>query len=205
MITSRQEAKTAGATRYFTGKPCVRGHIVERHVTNSTCVACMAVRVAAWDAANPGRKSQRTVASQKRNPDRTKELRKATYDRTKSVRNAESREWYANNKDAARALNRRWVENNRASTQARQAARLATKKNATPKWLTAEQKAEIRSVYERCVAVSLETGIPHHVDHIIPIRGETVTGLHVPWNLRVIPASENVRKKNKLLVEYASL
>lgn len=41
------------------------------------------------------------------------------------------------------------------------------------------------------------TGIVHHVDHVIPLQGRTVSGLHVAGNLRVITASENVKKHNR--------
>jgi hypothetical protein len=59
----------------------------------------------------------------------------------------------------------------------------------TPKWANLER---IREVYA--------SRIPgEHVDHIIPIRGETVCGLHVENNLRVISAEENLRKSNKLI------
>jgi hypothetical protein len=80
----------------------------------------------------------------------------------------------------------------------RERARQATKINATPAW--ADREA-IRAVYAHARKMTEETGIPHEVDHIIPLRGRTVTGLHVHQNLRVIPESENVRKGNRLMPE----
>lgn len=46
--------------------------------------------------------------------------------------------------------------------------------------------------------LSRETGIPHHVDHIVPLQGDHVSGLHVESNLQVIPATDNIRKRNKV-------
>lgn len=72
---------------------------------------------------------------------------------------------------------------------------------ATPKWLTDEQKEQISAIYRECAIITAETGIPHEVDHIVPVKGKTVRGLHVPWNLRIITAKENLKKRNKLILE----
>lgn len=77
-----------------------------------------------------------------------------------------------------------------------QASRNATKINATPCWLTRAQREDISAIYATAAIESARTGIPHEVDHIVPLRGKTVCGLHVAWNLRVIPAFENRAKSN---------
>ena len=72
----------------------------------------------------------------------------------------------------------------------------AQKLSATPKWLTKAQWEEMYRVYKVANKVSLTTGKPHEVDHIIPLQGENVCGLHVPWNLAILPASINRSKGN---------
>lgn len=66
----------------------------------------------------------------------------------------------------------------------------------TPKWLTRQHRKQIQDTHLDAVRREIETGIPHHVDHIIPVKHDKVCGLHVPWNLQVIPATENMKKKN---------
>lgn len=74
--------------------------------------------------------------------------------------------------------------------------RRARKLSATPSWLTSEQKAHMKRTYKLRDFISKETGIPYHVDHIVPLKGKNICGLHVPWNLRVIPAIDNLSKHN---------
>ena len=69
-------------------------------------------------------------------------------------------------------------------------------KQNCPKWLTKEHKKQIKAIYAERDRLTTETGVPHDVDHIIPIQGETVSGLHVPWNLQPITSKENGEKKN---------
>lgn len=82
--------------------------------------------------------------------------------------------------------------------RASDASRRAAKYHATPKWLTKEQKKAIADVYAEAAIRTAETGVSHVVDHIIPLRGKTVCGLHVPWNLRAITSAENSKKGNRL-------
>lgn len=58
---------------------------------------------------------------------------------------------------------------------------------AMPKWVNIEAISEF---YNNCPS-------GYHVDHIVPIRGKTISGLHVIWNLQYLPANENIKKKNK--------
>lgn len=67
---------------------------------------------------------------------------------------------------------------------------------ATPKWLSAVHKLAIKEIYKNCKELTKTTGIKHHVDHIVPLKGKTVSGLHVPWNLQILIATENCKKKN---------
>lgn len=78
--------------------------------------------------------------------------------------------------------------------------RRAKQKEAMPSWLNEEQLKQIQEIYKERDLIVLKTGIPHHVDHIVPLKGESVSGLHVPWNLRVIPAKDNMVKSNKLVI-----
>jgi hypothetical protein len=75
----------------------------------------------------------------------------------------------------------------------RRAARMML---ATPKWADWDK---IAAIYEERDRLSAETGVPHHVDHILPLAGKLVCGLHVHWNLRAIPAVDNLKKGAKVL------
>lgn len=73
-----------------------------------------------------------------------------------------------------------------ASERRRNALRIAT-----PPWLTSSDRAAIAAIYRAARRLSYETGVPHDVDHIVPLQGRNVCGLHVPANLRPLPARDN--------------
>jgi 5-methylcytosine-specific restriction endonuclease McrA len=74
------------------------------------------------------------------------------------------------------------------------AKRRASKIQRTPAWADLDA---IRAVYAEARRLTVETGVEHHVDHAVPLQGETVCGLHVEWNLQILTGSENIRKKNR--------
>ena len=72
--------------------------------------------------------------------------------------------------------------------------RRASAYNRCPSWA---DLAAIKRVYQQAYQLTIETGIQHHVDHIVPLRGKSVSGLHVHINLQIITALENLKKYNK--------
>lgn len=78
-----------------------------------------------------------------------------------------------------------------------QMARRSHVKQRTPSWLTTDDHWFIGEIYELAALRTKMFGFAWHVDHIIPLQGKNVSGLHVPLNLRVIPGAENVRKSNQ--------
>lgn len=75
------------------------------------------------------------------------------------------------------------------------ARRYAALRAASPVWRDKEKIAEI---YEEARRISHTTGIPHHVDHRMPLQNKLHCGLHVHWNLQILPAYENRSKGNKV-------
>ena len=103
--------------------------------------------------------------------------------------------WNKNNKKA-NAQKRDYYKKNKSLYLAKNALARAVKLKATPSWLTDEHKEEMKNIYIVCKTVSSKTNKKHHVDHIVPLKGYNICGLHVPWNLAIIPQRMNLAKSN---------
>jgi hypothetical protein len=184
---TRAEAKATGATHYFTGEPCKHGHIAPRK-TKGACIECLKVE---WQNAAETR------------ADYFRE-----YNQREDIKDRKN-EWYQENREAViaaaatrpaavlREYRNAWKANNKTQVRADTKARRRKHRDATPLWLTRKQKSEIRQLYQIAITMTQTTGEQYVVDHIVPLRGEFVCGLHVPWNLRVITQDENLKKSNK--------
>lgn len=135
----------------------------------------------AWRSANMEREREHSRTSRKRHlPKRV----------------AYNREWRAKNPQMACEQSRRWRQRNPEKAAELARRRQTCRREQTPKW---HDPAIAVEFYREARRLTRETGIQHHVDHIIPLRGELVCGLHVHNNLQVLPASVNVAKKNRFV------
>ena len=139
------------------------------------------LRAKKWHHENKKRANENSKRWRQENPERSKELIKL---------------WGQKNKERVKELNRAWKKANKHKVNANTRMRQAAKLNATPPWLNEDHKFMLEEIYELRDLRTQATGVVHHVDHIVPLRGAEVCGLHVPWNLQVIPASDNIRKGN---------
>ena len=142
-----------------------------------------------------------------------KRLAKEWYERNKELAKERARQWALDNPEKRYAIhrknrekdlenhnarNREWNKNNKPIKATLEGKRRAAKLQRTPKW---DPEAHlIQAKYQLANMLTRETGKPHHVDHIIPLQGKKVCGLHVFSNLRVILGEENIKKSNKFSI-----
>ena len=125
-----------------------------------------------------------------------KEYQKEYNANNKKANRLRMQKWRKENPEQNKLNARLWQYKNRHKFAAKTQKRRAAKLNATPPWLNEDHKFMLEEIYELRDLRTQATGVVHHVDHIVPLRGAEVCGLHVPWNLQVIPASANIRKGN---------
>ncbi len=132
-----------------------------------------------WNKENKERYAQNCKRHKSENPQKYTQYKRQEY--------ARHVEKYRENAKAYRASKK-----GKGIRQALGRERSLRKSAATPPWLTKDHRKEMQLIY-----INRPQG--HHVDHIIPLKGKNVCGLHVPWNLQYLPAAENIRKRNKIL------
>jgi hypothetical protein len=139
---------------------------------------------AAWDKANPEKQKARWTTWRKANPDKNRNKAAA---------------WRKINPEKNKDLNLAWRKANPERMTALRAKRRASKLLRTPPWLTKQHFEEIRQFYVEAKDLQWlsDPTDPLEVDHMVPLQGDNVSGLHVPWNLQILPKSLNCSKKNR--------
>lgn len=194
-VRTLEQARLAGEKFYFTGKPCKRGHVAPRYVAIRCCVQCHADAALAWKADNPEKRRANLNAWKKRNPDKHNSYIRNTKRKNPDLYNSYSKAWVQRNPEKRKQVASEYSKRNPEKVLANVNARRARLLSACPTWVDLQ---DIHKLYELRRQLTIDSGVLHHVDHIIPLRGKNVCGLHVPWNLRVIPAADNFRKGARL-------
>lgn len=180
-LISYADAKAAGLKRYFTGEPCKHGHIAERFVSSCGCVECTRAMTLRWSKNN-------TAEIRARKLERYPDLAQREAARTAAYRER--------NPEVIRAYKKQWLATPKGKAQnaAYASKRRAQELQRTPPWADV---ASTQQIFAEAVELTEFTGIEWHVDHVIPLQGKLVSGLHVRENLQLLPAIENMRKHNK--------
>ncbi|MGL5937060.1 MAG: hypothetical protein ACRCZI_15725 [Cetobacterium sp.] len=162
----------------YLGSPCKYGHDGWRYV-DAHCVTCELLRSKTKREANRSQYTAWMREWRKKNPERSAAISRRHHDKHREKRLAGSRDY---------------KKRNRAKMTALQMKRHTAQLQRTPQWA---DLAAIAQVYARCEAMTKSTGIRHEVDHIIPLQGEIVSGLHVHQNLQILTCTENRKKWNR--------
>jgi hypothetical protein len=201
-------ARDNGEKFYTPEKPCARGHNL-RLVSTGCCIECKRLKEKERTAGN------REAYNARKKRERFSKLH-ILAERARLARVKETPEAYALRLEKAKIKQRQWRVLNvgrQSVKDAKKAYKIAnpgkvnagtikrrlSKLNRTPAWLTEDDHWIMKQAYELAALRKRIFGFDWHVDHIIPLQGGRVSGLHVPTNIQVIPWWENLSKANKHL------
>jgi hypothetical protein len=185
------------ANLFNVGVPCKHGHTTGRYVVSRKCVTCAIDAASKWNKANKAAHTKHSVDWAARNSEQVAEYNKRWREENADKIVEKNASWNAANEEKWLAISRGWKKRNKAHVRFLHAKRRAALLQRTPPWLTEDDFAQMQAMYDLAAKKSQEDGIVWHVDHIIPLQGKTISGLHVPSNLQLLSATENMRKGNR--------
>lgn len=192
----RREAKTLGLATYNTGKPCKHGHSSDRYTSTAICIECVQIAGKKRREENPkyGYFAWRKWLEKNRDIHniRVKRWQSNNVEKIRETQKA----WALANPEKVKAKTKRWRERNPEKYTAAAVASVARRAKRSPKWITSDDRWLMAQFYDMAKLRTKITGLTWEVDHVIPLRGKEVSGLHVPSNLQVILKSENRAKRN---------
>jgi 5-methylcytosine-specific restriction endonuclease McrA len=213
---SREQARSEGGKHFFTGDPCLHGHVSLRRVSNGNCLACEVVASRRWQIANPEMVKAAGSEYRKNNPEKIRATNRALYrknpdavkQRIERYRSAHPEKekvrraaWLVKNKDKMREHRTKWKQANPDAVNVHTRNRRAAKR-AAPGSHSIQDVREIKKAQRnRCAycAVSLARVRPH-VDHIIAIASG---GSNDRRNIQILCETCNTSKGARDPIDFA--
>lgn len=174
-LITRKDALHKGLVKYFTGRPCKHGHLCERYVDSGVCKECLYRTAYAYHKTHLKEKAKATKKWRQVNPDYYSNR-------------------YATSSTKSKAFTKRWKVKNPDKVALLVDRRKRILKQATPSWF---EQDRVHQLYQKRDEWSKLLGVDLTVDHVVPLQGKTVCGLHCWLNLQLIERAENGRKHNK--------
>ena len=230
-VLSREDAKVLGLKRYFTGKPCPHGHIVERRVSTMKCIQCCRDEFTAWAKSNPERMRERAKVYADRYPEgcaerkrkwvlknkshvyeQRKSFREANATRIKSEKHAhylknkdsvisKKRAWNRANPERVKIVNYRWRDANPDAAKAITHRRRAKRAGAEGSYCAADISKIFSEQSGFCAGCGKDISTGYHVDHMLPLSRG---GSNWPVNLQLLCATCNTSKGALTMEEWLS-
>lgn len=162
---------------------------------HTSCKQCARDAARLWRLNNPEEAKERDRRKHEKHRAASLERMRKYSAKNSEKRSALEKERYAKEKEKIKQRNKAYRERNYGLVRVWNNARRASEKRATPPWANF---LEMAAIYQLAARMTTETGEQYHVDHIYPLRGRNVSGLHVQNNMQVIKAAENLKKGTSL-------
>lgn len=169
---------------------------------SSHCLTCKNAQCKTYRDKNPEKCKLAISNWGKRNSNRKRKYSLTSYYRHLKVKKQLARTYKQNHKESVKNYMKKWRQENKDKIK-----EYYKNNKAWFKTWNAERRAKmscvwanskkIKDIYAQAIQLSIETGIPHHVDHVLPLTHNKICGLHCENNLQILTASENLAKLNK--------
>lgn len=213
-VTTMLDAKAAGLTRYFTGKPCKYGHVAERSVASRMCVTCAQSNTRLWRKENKPHISEYNknylienraaiyanhTENRRKNPERVRLNKAADYQKHKSKRISAMKVWRDRNLDKVRAAQKRKVAESPEQYASYKRNYRVRKRSAAGSHTGQDILDILKLQKSKCACCHIKLGKGYHVDHIIPLKAG---GSNDRRNLQILCAPCNQSKSARDPIEF---